>query len=287
MDNQKKGIIIETVDKDGKKLKLTIKPFEHKVLKEAQMVYNIKLTSLIKRSVSNDEQLLSRQQLEQHLSDLGIWTEDDAKQFLKLQLELRSLELKLKEGGIRVSEGKRIALEIKTRRAILFILYDRRSQFDSITMESIADNQKFKFLIAQCTMFTENNTPFFIDVEDYEERQNEQASVDVATALAGQAYGYDKHTEANLVENKWLQQFKFADDQGRLIDKNERLIDIDGRLINSSGRFIDKHGNLVDDQGRPVDEDGNFVVETKPFIDDNTEKSLASKKKKKGKRKVI
>ena len=103
--------IIETVDKDNKKIKLVLKPLGHKVLQEAQMVYNVKLTSLIKQSVSEDTKLLSRQQLEQHIADLGIWTQDDAKQFLKLQLELRSLELVLKSGGIKISEAKKIALK--------------------------------------------------------------------------------------------------------------------------------------------------------------------------------
>lgn len=108
MGNQKKRTIIETVDTNGKKLKLSIRPLGYKILQEAQMVYSVKLTSLIKRSVSEDAQLLSRQQLEQHLGDLGIWTEQDGRQFLQLQLELRSLELKLKEGGIKVSEAKKL-----------------------------------------------------------------------------------------------------------------------------------------------------------------------------------
>lgn len=268
MSNQEKKTVVETVGKNGKKLKLVIKPLGHRILQEAQMVYNVELTALIRRSASTDAQLLSRQQLEQHLSDLGIWTENDSRQFLQLQLELRSLELKLRKGGIKISEAKKIALEMKTKRATLSILYSRRVQFDSITMESMADNKKFKFLIVKCVVTAKNDTPFFADIEDYEARQNEQAAVDVATALAGQVYGYNQYAEANLVENQWLREFKFADNQGRLIDKDNRLIDIDGRLIDKDGRFINKQGEFVDDKGRLVDEDGNFIVETKPFIDD-------------------
>lgn len=273
--------IIETVDKDNKKLKLVLKPLGHKILQEAQMVYNVKLTSLIKQSVSEDAKLLSRQQLEQHIADLGIWTEDDAKQFLKLQLELRSLELVLKTGGIKISEAKNIALKMKMKRAILLVLYNRHTQFDGITMESIADNEKFKFLITKCIMFAENDVPFFINIQDYEERQDEQASVDAATTLASQLYGYDQHAENSLVENQWLKQFEFADNQGRLINKNDKLIDIEGRLINEDGRFVDEQGNLVDNKGRPVDESGNFIVDTKPFLDDETGKPIVLKQKKK------
>jgi len=284
MSNQKKGITILTVDTDGKKLELTAKPLGYKVLQEAQMVYNVELTSLIKRSVLEDAQLLSRQQLEQYLDNLGLWTEDDNRQFLHLQLELRSLELQLKEGGIKVSEAKKIALEMKTKRAVLLVLYNRRAQFDGITMESIADNKKFKFLIVNCIVVAENGTPFFASVDDYEARQNEQAAVDAATVLAGQLYGYDEDTEANLIENKWLKEFNFADKQGRLVNKDNKLVDMDGHLIDKDGRFVDKQGKFVDDRGRPVDESGNFVVKTKPFIDDKTGKPLVSKKRK---RKVV
>ncbi len=284
MDNTNSKQTIETVDKNGKKLKLYLRPLGHKILQEAQMVYNIHLTSLIKRSVAKNCQLLSRQQLEQHLSDLCIWTENDARKFLQLQLELRALELKLKQGGIKVAEAKKIALEMKMKRAVLLVLYNRRSQFDGITMESIADNQKFKFLLTQCVMISDSNTPFFLNIKDYDEKQNEQASVDAASVLAGKLYGYDENTEANLVENQWLQQFKFADGQGRLVNEDNQLIDLDGNLIDEDGRFIDKHGDFVDNQGRRVDENGDFVIETKPFLDDDTGKPLTTPMKKGKKR---
>ncbi len=279
--------IINTIDKEGRKLQLYMRTFGHKVLQDAQMVYNVKLTSLIKRSVSGDEELFSKQQLDQHLSSLGIWTDSDSREFLRLQLELRSLELKLKRGGIKVSVAKKIALEMKTKRAILLLLYNRRAQFDGLSMESLAENHRFKFLLVQCIVTVESDVPLFFSMEDYEEKQNDQYAIDAATALAGKLYGYDKETEANLVENKWLQKFEFADDKGRLVDKDKKLIDMDGHLINEEGRFIDKDGNFVDDKGRPVDDVGNFVVETQPFIDDETNEPIienTKKNKKKNKR---
>lgn len=285
MDNNKKVVTIETVDEDGKKLKLLLRPFGHKVLQEAQMLYNIKLTSLIRLSTSKETQLFSRQQLEQHLIDLGIWTESDNRHFLQLQIELRSLGLELQNGGIKVSEAKKIALEMKTKRIVLLALYNNRAQFDGMTMESMADNEKFKFLLTKCIVFAENNQLFFTNIDDYEERQNEQASIDAATVLAGHFYGYDKQAEDNLIENKWLRQFGFTDNQGRLVNEDGKLIDTDGNLINEDGRFVNEQGDLVDNEGRLVDEDGNFIVFTKPFIDDKTGKSLISKDKETKKKK--
>lgn len=283
MDNTSKEIVVETIDKEGNKLKLQINSIGHNILQDAQMVYSIKLTSLIKQSTVAGNELLSRQQLEQHLDTMGIWTEEDSKKFLEIQIELREMELQLKSGGIRVAEAKQIAISMKTRRAILLALYNRRSQFDGITMESIAENQKFKFLLVRCVM--KDNQPFFKNMSDYDSRQNEKSSVDVADALATKLYGYDSKTESNLTENQWLKQFEFADDSGRLIDLEKRLIDVDGNLINDEGRLVDAAGSLVDNKGRPVDENGEFIVEAKPFLDDKTGKPIESDCKKSAKKK--
>ena len=287
--NDNNRTVIKTIDEDGKELKLDIKSPGHKVLQEAQMVYNIELTSLIRSSIANDFQLFSREQLEKHLGDLGIWTEKDARLFLQLQIELRASELKLKQGGIKVSEAKNIAIQMKTKRAALLALYNRRSQFDSITMESIADNKKFRFLVTKCVVVSGSNIPFFTNINDYEKRQNEKASIDVATSLANKLYGYNDNIVSNLIENKWLQEFSFADNEGRLINKDGKLIDIDGRLVDEDGRFVNEQGKFVDYEGRLIDVDGNFVVDKpKPFIDDiktKTTTKIKTKKKTRTKKK--
>ena len=263
------NIVVKTSDKDGNDIELFIRTPGHKVLQEAQMVYNVKLTALIRQSIVDGSQLFSKEQLEQHLQELGIWTDKDVRKFLELQIEIRSSELKLKEGGIKVSEAKKIAIRMKVQRATLLSLYNRRSQFDGITMESMADNHRFNFLITKCVIHKKEDVPFFSNIQDYEKRQNEQCSVDAATALAAHLYGCSSDMEANLTENKWLKEFKFADDQGRLINDNGDLINQNGDLVDENGRFVDKDGNFVDNQGRRIDEDGNFIVEKpKPFIDD-------------------
>jgi hypothetical protein len=233
-------------------------------------------------SVTNGTQLFSRQQLEKHMNDLGIWTAKDIRQFLQLQLELRELELQLKKGGIKVTEAKAIALKMRTKRSLLLELYNRRSQFDSITMESMADNKKFKFLVKECVM-TEEGVPFFASIDDYENRQEEISAIDSATEMAAYLHGYDKDSETNLVENQWLREFDFADGDGNLINEEGHLVDIDGRLVNTDGRFVDKDGNFIDSLGRRIDDNGDFVVEkTKPFIDDRKKPSVKKTSKKKG-----
>lgn len=280
MSNSIETTVVDTTNKDGGKLRLVVRVPGHKILQDAQMVYSVELTALMKKSVADGSQLFSKQQLDTYLNNLGIWTEDDAKAFLRLQFEIRALEYELRKGGLTVSGGKNIAIAIRIKRKIMMGLYGKRSQFDAITMESMADNKKFKFLMARCVTVQIDNKPFFANIDDYDLRQGEQAAVDTATVLAGMLYGYDRQSEANLVENKWLTDFKFADDSGRLIDDKGRLVNEDGSLIDENGRFVDESGNFIDNQGRRVDENGDFVVEADPFIDDTTGEPLVKPQKK-------
>jgi hypothetical protein len=106
-------------------------------------------------------------------------------------------------------------------------------------------------------------------MEDYLNRATEQVAVLGAQNLANMLYGLDSDYENNLPENKFLKKYKFVDDKLRLIDKQGRLIDEEGRLIDESGRFINDKGEFVDKFGNRVDFDGNYVVEFKPFLDDD------------------
>ena len=79
----------------------------------------------------------------------------------------------------------------------------------------------------------------------------------------------DNDYESNLPENKFLKKYKFIDDKLRLVDKKGRLIDADGKLIDEEGRYIDDQGNYIDKYGNRVDKDGEYLVESKPFLDDD------------------
>jgi len=289
MEQKPKRIEIETKDVDGKDLKLFIVLPGYKTLQDSQMVYSAELSKLIRESATTNSSLLSRKQLDEHLAKLGIWTNEDATKFMKMQLELRSMELKLRQGGIKLSEARKLAITMRIKRAQMLELYQQKLEFDSITMESIAENKKFDFLVSRSVFRDDNKQLFFTNVSDYYARQEEQAAVDCASALATAFYGYDKDKEQSLVENKWLKEHSFADDMSRLVNDKGQLIDEEGRLIDDNGRFINEDGKFVDHFGRLVDENAEFIIENpKPFVDDmnknkKTQKKETTKRKKKKK----
>lgn len=236
------------------------------------MAYNLRMAELMRRGSQNPSQrLMLRAELEEYLAKMGVWTLRDQAEVEKLALEIRAHELMLKKGGIKVSEGRALALEMAEKRQLILEKHQKRLQFDSATIESQAENFRFEFLLVKCLVSADTGKPFLRNHDEYIERQDERAIVDCAGALANMVYGVDDSVQKNMFEMKWLKDAGMINDDGRYTRPDGTIVDRNGRLINEDGRYIDREGNLIDTFGRPVDEHGNLLVDdSKPFIDDET-----------------
>lgn len=287
---------VDTFDVDSKPLKLAIIRPSNRISQEANMAYSLRVASLIKQGAQNPtNRLLVRAELEEFLSTMGIWTIQDALAVEKLAIEIRARELLLKKGGIKISEGREIAIAMAEKRQIIMEKHAKRQQFDSATVESQAENFRFEFLLVKCLVIAETSAAFLKNHDAYVDRQDEVAVVAGAQVLANMIYGIETNMHKSMFEMKWLKDAGMIDDDGRYTGHDGELTDRDGRLVNKDGRYIDKDGQMVDTFRRPVDEHGNLLVDiSKPFIDDETGKEIVigeigvqqkTKKKTKGKNK--
>ena len=88
----------------------------------------------------------------------------------------------------------------------------------------------------------------------------------------------------NLEENKFLQEFKYVDDELRFINEDGHTVDSEGRLTNEDGRYIAyendedykerKNPYFVNKDGEKVVEKGDewvkeSIVERSPFLDED------------------
>lgn len=268
---QRNKELIKTIDIEGNVLELIVLHPTHKIAQEANLQYNLKVSSLIRNSSKTGERLLLRSEINNYLVTAGIWTKEDAIEMENLGLKIRACEFKLKQGGIKLSEARELAITMGEFRNRMLVLYNKRQQLDSATVESVAENHKFNFLVSKCSVVPNSELPYFSDLNDYLERSDQQASVDCAKAMAKILYGFDDSLSSNLFEVKWLKEAGFVDDRGRYINRDKKLVDRNGRLIDEEGRFINNDGEFIDINGIKVDGNGNlFVTETHPFIDDNT-----------------
>lgn len=271
-----KRTIVETTDAEGKPLKLAVIRPTNKINQEANMAYNLKMAELIRKGSQNSSQrLLLRAELEEYLGKMGIWTLQDALEVEKLALEIRTNELMLKKGGIKVSEGRVLALQMAEKRQLIMEKHAKRQQFDSATVESQAENFRFEFLLVKCLVLSDTASPFLKNHSDYIERQDETSVMDGARILANMIYGLEANIRQNMFEMQWLQDAGMIDKDGRYIRTDGILTDRDGRLVSKDGRYINSEGQMVDTFGRQVDEHGNLLVDiSEPFIDDETGKTV-------------
>jgi hypothetical protein len=266
---ERKRELVKGENLAGQEIEVAVVRPGSKVMQDGQMEYNRKVATLI-REGQKGERLLLRSELDKHLEQLGVWIREDAMQYLKTQGEIGTCVLALRQGGMKLSEGRELALHVADLRSKLLELYAKRSQLDGATIEAVAENHKFDFLVSQCVVHADTGGPYFADLADYVARKDEPVAAKAAAKLAQMVYGYDTEYLDKLPEQQWLKQYGFVNAEGRLTNRKGQLVDRDGRAVNENGQWIDEQGNPVDRNGRPVTETGEAVVEPQPFVDDET-----------------
>lgn len=248
---------------DGKEQTFVVRSPSVSDQKEANKVYNQAFSDAIKSKA------IVRAKIDELLKEQGLWDDTKQTKLDMLQSDILSRERQLAAGGIPLIQAKNIAIEIKQLRSQIRDLISVKMTLDNNTAEGQADNVRFNYLVSACTVYQDNNQPYFRNMEDYLDKSGSEVALRAAQTLANIIYGLDNNYENNLPENKFLKQYKFVDDKLRLINKEGKLIDQDGRLIDEDGRYIDDQGNYIDKYGYKVDKDGEYIVEAKPFLDDD------------------
>jgi hypothetical protein len=256
----------------GRTFKTTIDSKEREIMvrspslqdqREGQKIYNQTFTDAIKSKA------VVRAKMDDVLTEQGLWNNEKQARLTELQQALLDSERRLALGGISLREAKKIAMDMKDTRESIRDLIGARSSLDNHSAEGQADNAKFNYLVSACVVYNDTKDPVFKNMEEYLNRGNEAVAILGAQNLANMLYGLDSDYESNLPENKFLKKYKFVDDKLRLIDKQGRLVDEEGRLIDNNGRFINDKAEFVDKFGNRVDVEGNYIVEFKPFLDDD------------------
>lgn len=230
-----------------------------KIVDAAQNIYNRAFREGV------EAKALMRASLDKHMKDQGLWSDQKDNEYQDMIKKIAELEFKLNSGGLKVSEGKAIALELSKIRGELLQLISVKNSMDNLTAEGMAENKRFNYLVSACIIDYLTNKPVFSSYEDYVENKDSELARKAAAHFAEFLYGVRPDYEESLVEYKFLKRFKFIDEKGRFIDKEGKLIDSDGNYINDEGYRVDKDGNRIDINGNPVLE---VTVETAEFMED-------------------
>jgi hypothetical protein len=251
------------VTKDDKTIKLAVITPNAEISNKAQREYNRAFRNAL------DSGAIFRETLEVHMRKQGLWDDKKAEEHEKLVNKIRDGERRLAQGGIKLSEGKQIALDMARNRGELQSLLAQRNRMDVNTADGQAENARFNALVSLCIVDAETNKPYYKDLDDYLNHSSDPEARQGAEKLANMIYDIDEDYEKNLPENKFLRQYNFVDDSLRLVNKDGQLVDVDGNLVDENGRYIDENGNYIDRDGNRVDENGEYVVDSQPFLDDD------------------
>jgi hypothetical protein len=247
---------------DDKEIELAVQRPTVKQKQEGQKVYNKAFRDAVESGG------ILRAKVESVMRDQKLWDDNKQKQLREIQDKLSEAERKIKSGGIKLTEAKEVALQMKKYRAELRNLNSDRIGLDNNTAEGQADNAQFNFFVSSCTLYNDTGKSYFKSHEEFLAKDVDPAIGPAASNLAMMLYGINQDYEDKLPENEFLKKYKFIDDKLNLIDAQGRRIDSEGRLLNAEGRYINEQGEFIDMDGNKVDEEGNYIVDFTPFLDD-------------------
>ena len=277
--------IITGVDHDGKEVKVLIKNPTAEQYRDSQIAYNKAFRTAL------DSGALLRQKINDYMVEQGIWSDAKQKKYESLVRDINNKEELLTAGGVKLSDAKQAALELRGLRAEFRDLIAERNNLDSNSAEGQADNARFAELVRMCMINPSTKQPYFPDQKTYDAQADQPWVTEASSELANMLYGLDPDYENNLVENKFLKEFKFVNEDLRFINDGGHLVDSESRLINEDGQYITYRTDeglknqdeddryFVNREGEEVisrtNEDGEeewvkkSLAERKPFLDDD------------------
>jgi hypothetical protein len=230
-----------------------------------------------------EDGIKTKEELDIFMDQRKIWTENHRNKQTEIVEEISSLERQIFIGDgnkkLPLSDGVKKAIRMRQLRIDLRDLMLKKIEMEQNTAESLADNARFDFLVANCT-FYENGERVYKDIDDFTDRAADEIAYAAGSLLAEMIHGYDENAENNLPENTFLRHFDLLNEDGSLVDEEKNLVDTNGRRINDLGHYIDKNGNRIDIDGNPMDKYGNYIIQVDyEKVKKPTARKRATKKK--------
>ncbi len=246
-----------------KEVELEIRRPSMEEQREGQKVYNRAFSDAVSSGA------LLRAKLEDFMRKQGMWDSDKQTEMEELGKKISTLEKSLLKGGIKLTQAKANAIELRGLRLEMRELIAERTELDVHTAEGQADNARFNYWVSCCLVYNDNQKPVFKNTEDYLAKQGEEYAIEAASKLASLLYNLSADYESRLTENKFLREFGFADDKNRLVNKEGQLVNTEGQVIDSQGYLLNEDGQRVDLEGNLIDEHGEYNIDRKPFLDED------------------
>jgi hypothetical protein len=232
--------ITKTVLINGEQVKVYVRNPTNGELSAADRIRAKSWTKAMK-----DPDVLSKKQLDKILEEKGVWDKDKQREQTNLFNEIIDLERRLTKPGkkkMKLSEARTIAIQMRKKRLEYRNLISEKLELEQNTAESIADNDRFDYLVCCCSFYEENDKRVYNNLEDYKSKDSDEVAYVVASALAEMMYNLDESFEKNLPENRFLLEQNLADSDNLI------LTDLDGNYVDEEFKPLNFEEDEVSDE---------------------------------------
>ncbi len=256
MAKKQKEILVEKVD--GSEVKIVVKRPNANLINKAQRIGAKVWTESVK------EGLFTKTSLGEFMKKNGMWDDEKEEKQNTITENIKLLERQIALGvdgrKLKVSEGKRKAIEIRQLRIQLRDLIAEKIALEANTAEGLAENAKFNFLVANCT-YDDKDQKVYKNLEEYDENADDEVAFAAAAALGQMMYNLDSSYEESLPENQFLTKFNLVDEDLSLVDKEGHRVDVDGTLVNDKGWLVNEEGERIDREGNLLSDAGQMLLQ--------------------------
>ena len=269
---------VDVEKEDGSKVKIVVKKPNALLINKAQKIGARVWTESLK------DGLFTKISLNDFMKENGIWDEHKEEEQNTITDNIRLLERHIALGvdgqKLKVSEGKRKAIEIRQLRIKLRQLISEKIALEANTAEGLADNAKFNFLVANCT-FDSGGQKVYKSLDDYDENSDDEVAFAAAATLGQMMYNLDSSYEEELPENQFLKKFNLVDEDLSLVDRSGNRVDVDGTKVNDKGWLVNDDGDRINRDGNLLSDQGQMILQAE-YEDDVNEapKPKVARKKK-------
>ena len=258
----KNKIVVKSKDVDDNEVIVFVKRPNRNQLQRAQL----EATKVFANAIQGGA--LLRAKLADYMKQQGLWSDEKDAKLKELVKLINQGERTLSKGGIKKSEARSLALDMRQWRMDQLELLSAQRSLDGLTAEGQSENSRFDCLVSLCVL-SEDGNRMFANLDDYNNKADNPWAVDAASKLANLIYDFDEDHDKSLPENKFLLDYNFINEDLHLVNGDGKTIDLDGRLVDEkSGRYINDDGDYIDIEGNLVNKDGSPKVEFQEFLDD-------------------
>lgn len=260
---------------DEKTTKYAVLRPSHKVANQGQLIYSRAYIEACNAGVAVQDRMLKA------IREQKLWDDEKQVRFEELVKNLLEGEKKLALGGnanLTKSQARELSVKMRMDRYELQALTTERNKYLSNTAESFAEQARFNYYVAACTVYADTGKPVFKDVEDYMGRgEDDQVAQQAGKLMATVIYQFDENFQKNLPENKFLLKYGFANEELHLIDPvTKHLVNVDGKPVNKTGQLVNDKDEPIDGEGNVLTETGEYKVEFVEFLDEEASPAQAT-----------